>query len=252
MDTTHRTAVTAGARIGAIALILMMGAIRLSAFTLEPISRTFRPSGPESSRVFRVSNPSDRRIAVGLQMLSRELLPDGSEVREPVGGLFSVFPSQMILEPGSRQNVRVRWTGPQRIDREQSFRLVAEQLPVDFGDQAEQEGGSIKFVFRYLAAVYVTPPGAAPEVTVRIDERAGEPEQGLWVMVENRGTRHTILDSLALTVADGDTLLGLFPPEELRGLSGENLLAGSARRYFLPMETAAAGRATTVTFTLAR
>jgi fimbrial chaperone protein len=235
--------------------VLVMGTMFLTAFSLEPIVQSFTPAGPGSSRVFSVSNPSDQRIAVRFEMLTRELEPDGGETRNPAGNLFTVFPSRVIVEPRSRQNIRVRWNGPADLNRERAFRLLAEQLPVEFNDSGEPSGdraggGAITIVVRYLAAVYVTPEGAQPGIEMRVEDRQqGDSEEtGIWIVAENTGTAHAVLRDLTVTVLDGEVVLEEYPSERLSGLAGENLLAGSARRYFLPLDAAGAAQADTVTF----
>ncbi|MFW6363555.1 MAG: fimbria/pilus periplasmic chaperone, partial [Spirochaeta sp.] len=150
--------------------LLVCGAFYIHGFTIQPISQSFQPSGPESSQVFLLQNPGERTVAVELRMLTRELQPDGSEVRNPADNEFSIFPQRVILEPDERRTIRVRWLGRENPEIELSYRLLAEQLPVDFDEQDSSDGGVINLMFRYLAAVYITPEGAEPEIRISLDE----------------------------------------------------------------------------------
>ncbi len=220
----------------------------LSAFTLQPISQEFSTSGAESSRVFQVHNPGSQPVAMRLEMLQRLVDEDGTETNPSARQSFTVFPTQFVLEPGQRRNIRVRYTGPENLEREQSFRLLAEQLPVDLtgSDQDTQSGtasssgrpgqGSIQIMFRYLASVFVVPSNAAgPNPVVTLLERVSADEAGLVLRFENSGGRHVILRNLELELRLDDDSQHRVAADALEGIKGENLLAGSSRTHFLPL-----------------
>jgi len=220
----------------------------LSAFTLQPISQEFRTSGAESSRVFQVHNPGSNPIAMRLEMLERVVDEEGTESNPAAREHFTVFPTQFVLEAGQRRNIRVRYTGPENLEHEHSYRLLAEQLPVDLleserdssqdsqnNDQTGQ--GSIQVMFRYLASVFVVPPNASPpQPQVSVLERASGDDPGLLVSIENTGGRHVILTDLELELTLDDGSQRGVVPEALEGITGINLLAGSTRTHFLPLE----------------
>ncbi|WP_460055260.1 fimbria/pilus periplasmic chaperone [Spirochaeta dissipatitropha] len=218
---------------------------------MQPISQTFEPQGSGSSRSFQLHNPGNTEIAVELSMLTRELQPDGTEIREPADDLFSVFPSRLILEANERRTVRVRWTGPESITREQSYRLLAEQLPISFEEQETTQGGVINISFRYLAAIYITPRGAKPDVQISIEsgpDQLGEPE--IIIRLENLGTAHQLLNGLEITVQLQDGSRLVFSSNELEGLAQHNLLAGTYRRYRLELPDGSTAGAQNVEFSL--
>lgn len=230
------------------AALLTSGAVFGFGFSIQPITQEFRPAGSDSSQVFQLHNPEDRPIAVEFSMLTRELQADGTEIREPADELFTIFPARVILEPDERRSIRVRWQGSPDIEQEQAFRLLAEQLPVDFDESGDEvDGGVINIMFRYLAAVYITPAGAEADIQADIDRQ----EDGVvQVRISNRGTTHRILEdlSLSLELADGTTTD--YPPESLEGLAQHNLLAGAARVYPLQLPDGTAAEAEDVTFQL--
>lgn len=237
------TAVRALQLAGLVSVICL-----LSAFTLQPISQEFSTSGAESSRVFQVHNPGSQPVAMRLEMLQRLVDEDGTETNPSARQSFAVFPTQFVLEPGQRRNIRVRYTGPENLEREQSFRLLAEQLPVDLtgSDQDTQSGtasssgrpgqGSIQIMFRYLASVFVVPPNAAePEPSVSLLERVSGDDSGLLLRFENTGGRHVILRDLELELGLENGARERIASDRLPGIQGENLLAGSSRTHFLPL-----------------
>jgi len=220
----------------------------LSAFTLQPISQEFSPSGAESSRVFQVHNPGSQPVAMRLEMLERLVDEHGTETNPSARGSFAVFPTQFVLEPGQRRNIRVRYTGSENLERERSYRLLAEQLPVDLteteldrpqgteGTTGRPGQGSIQIMFRYLASIFVVPPNAAgPNPVVSLLERVSADESGLLLRFENSGGRHVILRDLELELRLDNGSPHRVAADALAGIRGENLLAGSSRIHFLPL-----------------
>jgi fimbrial chaperone protein len=222
-------------RFLASATLLAFWAAAAAAFSFEPIVQDFAPSGEGSVRTFRVTNTGAERIAVRIQIAGRVPDIDGKESMPAVPGLFAVYPERMLLEPGAAQAVRVQWKGPPTPAVEQCFRIIAEQMPVDFGTDQKKETGAIKVLYRYVGAIYVVPSGARPRVVLESVRSAVDAsgKAGLELVFANRGTAHTMLDNLELTVAGR-----AFGPAELPGISGENVLPGFQRRFFLALDSA--------------
>lgn len=239
-------------RIGLLVLFLMsVPAIALQAFNLQPIILELKPTGTESSGVFILSNQGEDPMAVELSLWNRELSDLGVEERSPADSeLFILYPTNIILQPGARQTVRIQYRGPD-VSIERAFRLQAEQLPVDFTGGQGPQGGRINIMYKYLAAVYVTPPNARSEVVM--GSLVGTPEggeDGLWVVVENIGSKHQLLRDLRITARfeDGETLE--WSPEELPSLANENLLAGETVYYRLDLEDYASRGVPDVSFSI--
>jgi fimbrial chaperone protein len=207
-------------------------------FQLTPIVEDFAPSGPDATQTFRVSNTTEQRIAVRVDMLTREMLPDGSEENASASDLFSLFPPRMVLNPGETQALRVRWLGPEAVNTERAFRLRAEQVPVDFGNEEEQ-GGRLRILFRYMASVYVVPPDPNPDVRLTGVERTENSDgiEGLDLRFENEGNAHTLLHNLSIRLEPRDTEAeaAVLQGDDLEGLAEENILAGAERSFFLPI-----------------
>lgn len=222
-----------------LALVLLVAcALAAQAFSFEPITQEYSPNGPASSHVFRVTNTTSERIAVRISIRPRRFELDGTEIQGKESDEFIVFPRQMLLEPGERASVRVRWSGPESIDSERAYRIIAEQLPVDLGDAPPLEGGGIRLTYRYEGSLYVVPPGATADLIVDSvsPERAGGREL-LRVRLTNRGTRHTLLSAIRLAIAatpNGQPAIVL-GPSELPGMAGENMLAATTREFVIPV-----------------
>lgn len=224
----------------ACAAILALAAVELHAFRFQPITMEFDPAGPGAVRSFRLENPGTEPVAVRISMLSRDMLPDGSELNAPADSSFMVYPSRIMLSPGAFQTVRVKWQGDSSPSRELSFRIVAEQLPVERADEPAT-GNSIRIMFRYIGSVYIVPHGAAP--AVEVERAAVEPDneggRRLSLTLINRGTSHSVITEPVLTLtapADGSGTGSrvVLSGEELEEIEGENLLSARKRVFHLP------------------
>ena len=86
--------------------------------------------------------------------------------------------------------------------------------------------------------MYVTPPGAKPNVAVE-SVAAVQTAEGpkLAVTVANRGTAHGVLRDSVLTVTgrapDGRTVTAELRNDTLGTLAGANILSGSSRQFLL-------------------
>jgi fimbrial chaperone protein len=134
--------------------------------------------------------------------------------------------------------LRVQYVGNNVPKAELAYRLIADQLPVDLGG-APASGGQLRLLVRYVASVYVTAPGAKPEVAVEAASPQGVANASkLAVDLVNRGTQHMILRNMTLRLTGqktggGEVSIDL-DDARLEGLVTENLLAGAKRRFLLP------------------
>jgi len=196
------------------------------------MSLSLAPSGEGAIQSFRLTNPSTDTVAVKVSVVSRQMDIDGVETLQPADELFTVYPSRVVLRPNSVQVVKVQWKGPSDISVERNFRIVAEQVPVDFNGQKE---GNIRILLRYMGTLYVTPPDAMPNVVLdSLAPTTVSDHPALAVTLRNDGTAHVILDNLTLEVR-GRGSSRKYSSDELAGFSGENMLAGVKRTFVVPL-----------------
>ena len=137
-----------------------------------------------------------------------------------------------ILEAGASQAVRVQYTGTVGADQEQAFRIIAEQLPIDFSGGEHRTG--INVLFRYEGSVYVRPEGTVSEIILAETSRRFDEDRflGLLVRFENRGTAHGIMDDLTITLTrsngDDEADVLTYREDDLDVVGGTNVLAGRA------------------------
>lgn len=224
--------------VSSILILMVFWAGNAGAFSFQPISRSFSPSGRGAVQSFQLKNDSDDYVALRVKMFSRRVDIDGREIREPAEQLFSVYPQRVVLKPNSIQTLRVKWEGPGELEREQCFRILVEQLPVDF-QESDADNSGLKIMFRYLGSIYITPEGTAPELVIESEEvtRSEEGSKLLSFVFHNRGSRHAILSNLHLhvrNVGDSEEEGVRLSPEDLDGINGENILPDSKRRFQIP------------------
>lgn len=225
--------------MGAFLAALLYGNAAI-AFNLTPIKVDFHPAGQGASQVFKIENDSGEPIAVQVSMVSRHMDIDGRETYREADDQFIVYPPQMVIGPRQYQNVRVTWAGDPDPQSELSYRIIAEQLPVNLSREI-RTGVSVNLMIRYLGAVYIVPRKANPDIVVSdiVKEHSDEGRPGLAITVHNRGNTHAVLGDLTVRMEGTDgtgpasrpVTLG---PEQLKGMTGENVLAGNSRRFVLP------------------
>ncbi len=199
----------------------------LMSFAFTPMSQTMEAGQKQVQ--YLLDNPSGEPMAVEIALRERIQKEDGSEDNPPTKQL-AAFPPQLIIPPKEKRAVRVSWVGPALAQgtAEKSFRVVAEQLPLNV-DGKKQKGSGIKMLLKYVAALYVNPGSTSPEVqVVKL-----EPGKELKVTVENRGTEHAPLTNPTLTLTKGSQKIVL-KDGAVKGLAGENILAGARRVFTLP------------------
>ncbi len=240
------------------------------AFNFEPITQDYTPTGKGANHIFRISNTGDEKIAVKVSVRPRSIEPDGTEIQGDESGFFIIYPRQSILDPGESRSVRVKWTGDAELSSELPFRVIAEQVPVSFNEIQPIEGGQITLTYRYEGNIYIVPPGAKPKLSVKSIKRDIETEvvtetvfetvivtegdqevekqveklvetekktEYLLFEIENTGNRHTLLNKIELKLKrdENDPQPIILTDNNLKGVAGENMLAGSVRIFRIPL-----------------
>ena len=161
------------------------------AMTFTPIEMDFSPTGRGATQIFRLENNTAEPAAVEMVIKSRAMAINGDDVLGDADDQFSIFPPQLVLQPGQMQSVRVQYTGAASIDKERAFRLVVEQLPVDLGE-TPQDGGRMRLLVKYIASLYVVPRNVRALLSVSeaqiVKEHAKNPQE------HQTDRRHTELE----------------------------------------------------------
>ena len=200
----------------------------LTGFSLTPMSQTIELESNQKQAQFLLDNPTSEPMAVEISLRDRFQKEDGTE-DTPVTKDLAAFPPQLIIPPKEKRTVRVQWLG-EKPNSERAFRVVAEQLPLQV-DGKKKKGSGIKMLLKYVAALYVNPADTESNVQVV----GVEPGEELAIKVENKGTRHQLLGNAVLTLSKGDKKIKL-DGDKVKGLAGENVLAGSRRVFRIPSQ----------------
>ena len=229
-------------------LILIVGAVSaVGAFSFVPMSASITPTGAQSVMSFRITNESTQAIAVVISVMTRAIDLDGKETNESTGKDFTIFPTKVVVQPNSFQTVKVQYKGVALLPRETCYRVIAEQVPIDF---SKQETSGVKVLFRYIAALYVSPAKAAPNLL--LDSALGaevDGVKGLKVVIRNAGTRHALLSNAELKIQDGaGTTPILLGGDQTQAFEGQNMLPASSRSFFIPWTLAESGKKYTGNF----
>jgi fimbrial chaperone protein len=213
-------------------------------FKLTPMSISFESEGREATRGFVVENESPEKIAVQVSMVQRKMDLDGKEEHPSAEKEFTVYPQQLILGPSEKRTIRATWIGPKEPPIELAYRIVVEQLPVQGLKKEARKKAEIQILLRYEGSIYILPkdPHAHPEVEVVSTELLpGKDKKSAQIALtlENKGSLHQILNEPVLKIFPKDKTSGepiTFGTSELKTLDGQNVLAGSKRRFLIPLK----------------
>lgn len=209
-------------------LLLVPFYFLITGFSLTPMSHVIELDANQKQAQFLLDNPTNEPMAVEISLRDRIQKEDGTE-DTPVTKVLAAFPPQLIIPPEEKRTVRVQWLG-EKPKSELAFRVVAEQLPLQV-DGKKKKGSGIKMLLKYVAALYVNP--GETEANVQITEVI--PGSPLQLVVENKGSKHKLLTNAVLTLSHGKEKLQL-KGDDLKGLAGENVLAGSRRIFKIPAQ----------------
>jgi fimbrial chaperone protein len=209
-----------------LSVLFLFCSLPLFAFSFEPVIQNFASSGQDTIHSFKLTNSDSVAVAIKISVVTRKMDIDGNEAMETADDLFSVFPSRVVLNPNSVQIVKVQWKGPSDITSEQNFRIIVEQLPIN-----QNQLSSFKILFKYLGALYVLPKRPMALVTLESTEiKNGK----LRIVLINKGNSHTILKDLTVDIKS-KSFSKTYLSNELIDFSGENMLAGIEREFFIPL-----------------
>lgn len=198
------------------------------ALLLSPMSASLSPTGDGATRSFELTNQFDKSIAVQLSVAERIQESNGKETikkSSEISKSFVLFPASFTLKPREKRVVRLAWRGDSQLDRELNYRLIAEQLPIS-GERektSNDRSAMVNLLMKYIAAVYITPSDARPQIEIIQTRRD---KSLMKLRIKNIGKKHQILRKFSLQW-DG----GSISHEQLRELSGQNILAGQERDF---------------------
>lgn len=182
--------------------------------------------------VFTLFNEGKKPIAVVSEMTKRLINEAGKETNADASDDFMIFPDQLIIKPGEKRAVQVTWLGKRKLDVEEAYRFIAEQLPIDVQlGKKRKKNSNIKILLKYRAAFYLTPKNA--KASIKIENKNILVNKGKFELsLINEGNKHELLRNYKLIVKGKNENVTL-PFKDFKEVYGENLLAKSKRRFLL-------------------
>lgn len=215
------------------------------AFRVSPIELNFDNKGPRAVQTILVENTTKNKIPVEIFAYERSHVR-GKEKRVRTRD-FYFFPQQFILKPGEKRNIRLSWMGLRskkepkdktkrlkkgetNLDYEKAYRLEVRQVPVDLKKNRGNKTG-IKFLYNYVASLYVKPAKAKPFLEVYSYKKKNQ--ETYEFEIQNSGSAHAILAfyDLEARQAKNKTLIEIL--KQNSEIQGVNLLPGERRKITL-------------------
>lgn len=209
---------------------LVLLSLNTWAFKFTPMSQTLDPSKDKNS-VFYIENDTKEPIAVQLTAAKRVMDLNGVESQPEEKENLSLYPDQLIIPPGEKRSVKVSWLKAGKLESEEAYRIIAEQLPVEM-DGKKKKAANIKVLLRYVAAFYVSQSDFESKVEIT---SITQQKDTVKFLVKNNGPKHQVLTKLSLSFKANNELIEV-NPDELKGMVGENILANSTREFTVPLK----------------
>lgn len=213
-----------------LSILVLLFSLSAWAFKFTPMSQTLDPSKDKNS-VFYIENDTKEPIAVQLSAAKRVMDLNGVETQPEEKENLSLYPDQLIIPPGEKRSVKVNWLKAGKLEAEEAYRIIAEQLPIEI-DGKKKKAANIKVLLRYVAAFYVAQSDFESKVEI---SSIAQQKDTVKFLVKNSGTKHQVLTKLSLSFKSNNKLVELMP-DELKGMVGENILANSTREFTLPLK----------------
>lgn len=217
-------------RLMFITCLLIATPSSVLAYEVQPISISLAPSGRGATKDFKVINSGTAPIAIQVSMVTRRQNLDGSEQMTPAESNFVVYPQQMVIKERSSQSVRVQWLGAPSVVKEESYRFIIKQIPVNL-EYVGAADKAVKFNVTMEGALYVRPDNAKSNIIVSSAVVQGK---HLHLVLTNQGSGHSALKNTTLILAqEGHSVV--LKELDLPELKEKNILAGARRRFVIPL-----------------
>jgi fimbrial chaperone protein len=226
--------------LACVALLAALWPSLAAAFKVSPMVQDFALQGREATHSFVVENTTPQEIAIEVQLKKRGYDAQGEETRSETKD-FSVYPPQFTLKAGSKRLVRASYVGATDLKQEEAYRLIFQQLPVDFRTKGNSRGAvNIDVLLRYVASIYANPEGTRGHLEIADFSVQGKK---LRATIRNSGSAHEVLSKIGLRLVSKDKSFDVPAARLEKILGAENLLPGMKKSYEVTLDTAPEGAA---------
>ena len=176
--------------LGGVIAFVLSGIASAQAASLRVAPTTVELIGPDSAATLNLRNEARGPLNVQVRVF-RWTQQGGSEQLEPTTEVVASPPS-MKLKPNEDYTIRVVRVGKSPVGREESYRVVVDELP----DPSRKKAGTVNLVVRHMIPVFFRNADAGgPQVTWKL-ARSG---RGLMLIGENKGGSRLRLADMTLT-----------------------------------------------------
>jgi fimbrial chaperone protein len=197
---------------------------------------------PGAAATLKLRNEGNRPLDAQIRIFQWTQV-DGADVLTPTNDV-AASPPLASLRPNTDYTVRIVRTKKEPVAKEESYRLLIDELPAPAGSQST----AVNIALRYSLPVFFTVPGTAPKLSWELQQRSNKPA----IVVNNAGDRRIRLAKLKFTdgkggIANfGDGLAGYVlghstrvwaVPANARGFGAGGLATISAQSDVGPIES---------------
>ncbi|UTF60849.1 molecular chaperone [Gilvimarinus sp. DA14] len=168
-------------RLAVITAFALLLASHSFAYSVSPLRTELTPIGKGSTQRITITNTESKPITLALNPERITTDSEGKVSREPAADDIQVFPPQVILAPGKRQMIQIRYTGDANT-LSSLYTIHVSQVPI----LATEGAAQIKVAMDFHVAVLVQPDDGAPQLSVE-NIIQDETNSGWKVNVVNRG-----------------------------------------------------------------
>ena len=178
--------------------VIFSTVLNTGALTVVPFIHSFDPqNNNEKSFQYYVENKTNDFLAFEVSVFRRKLDKKGNDILERDTDSFLVRPAQIIIPPHTYRNVKVKWRGNEEFkknpNKEQAFRVIMSQFPVNLNKKEEKNQTTIQVVYEIKASLYATPKNAKPDLKI-VSENAKA------IVLKNDGNRRAELKKSNLVI----------------------------------------------------
>jgi fimbrial chaperone protein len=208
--------------------------MEINAITVHLPNPVMETIGNGKNRTFIVKNEGADIKAVEAEVTRRAHDKLGVESRGDASADFELYPEQAILKGGQEQVFVLRYIGDKKIYKEQPYRVIVEEIPINTSKPVESGGSysNLSMVVTFVKSLYVLPQKAVkPDVQLESFSRIVDSKNRhkLSLILTNKGGKHQIIDQIELEIANKKKRKGEKILITSKQIPGYNLLAGESR-----------------------
>lgn len=169
--------------------------------TVSPLVLEMSTTGDNSKSKLQITNDGAKVMPIEVIVHRMELDELGESTLTRADKELTVFPTQVTIQPGLHQTIRVEWPKLAVLQKSQTYVLEVKQMPVKFAD----EKSGVQMVFHFSVIVNVAPQDGVVNLSVKnvgvVTDKKGIKHPVITVV--NTGTRHASLGDTNITLSSG-------------------------------------------------